>query len=127
MIKVQELIQFFTGGNVDAAHTHGSDNPTDDMRLCNYHYMQWYRHTHTSQTKCITYGKTFQKYSTSRLVPEPALLQQFLTTNTEFKDIIHKDDRVCYVCLLQISSCDRKTHQKLRSTDTEYQVLNTVG
>ena len=95
---MQELIQLFTGGNVDAAHTHGSDNSTDDTPLCNHHYMQWYRHTHTSQTKCITCGKKFQKYSNSRLVLEPALLQQFLTINTEFKDIIHKDDRICYAC-----------------------------
>ena len=30
-------------------------------------------------------------------MPEPALLQQCHTTNTEFKDIIHKDGRVsCY-------------------------------
>ena len=43
------------------------------------------------------HGKKFQKYS-NRLGPEPALLQQFLTTNSEFKNIIDKDDRVCYAC-----------------------------
>ena len=78
-----KIIQFFTGGNVNAAHTHGSDNTTDDTPLYNHHYMQWHRHTHTSQTKCIMCGKKFQKYSNSSLVPQPTLLQQFLTTNTE--------------------------------------------
>ena len=71
-----------------------TEDSTDDIPLCSH---QWYKHTHLAHSNCKTCGKKLNKYSKSRPVPEPELLQRFLNTNTEFNYILHSDDRVCYV------------------------------
>ena len=85
--SLQDLVMFFREGNDDTTHNCMDDNPVEDVPLCNHHYMQWYRHTHTTHSKCKTCGKKLRNYSKSRPIPEPELLQQFLTTHTEFSDI----------------------------------------
>lgn len=95
-VNVQELALFFPVGDIDDATVSTVDG-TDDIPLCSHHYMQWYKHTHSAHSNCKTCGKKFNKYSKSRPVPEPELLQRFLNTNTEFSDILHPGDRVCYV------------------------------
>ncbi len=53
--------------------------------------MRWYRHTHSAHSNFKTCGKKLLNYSKSRPVPEPELLQHFLSTDTEFSDILHPD------------------------------------
>ena len=55
--SLQDLVMFFREGNDDTTHNCMDDNPVKDVPLCNHHYMQWYRHTHTTHSKCKTCGK----------------------------------------------------------------------
>ncbi len=96
LIDVQQLTPFFPVGHNDA--TFSNEDGTNNVPICSYHYMQWYRYAHTTHSDCKTCGKQIRDYSKSRPVPEPVVLQHFLNTNTEFKGTFQPDDRVCYAC-----------------------------
>lgn len=70
------------------------------MPLCSSHYMQWYRYTNpryrTSQ--CKTCGKNFDSFDKGRSIPELDIIQHFLQSNTEFRETLQPDDRICYTC-----------------------------
>ena len=117
-----ELLQFFKPDGSDTADCN-SQEPTEDIPLCSHHYMQWYRHTHSLQSKCKTCGESLRRYTNSHPVPEPELLQNFLQANTNFNDSLHPDDRVCNVCYRSHFVIVKHIKKSVISTDLELRVL----
>ena len=73
--------------------------------------------------KCKTCDKYIDQPSKSRPVPEPNLLQQFLTSNTEFRGTLNRDDRVCCVCYQSHLVTVKHIKQTVESTDSDLRDL----
>ena len=71
--------------------------PCEGIPLCMYHYGKLYRQLNPSHLKCTTCSKSIDP-TKSRPIPEPALIQNFLSANTDFTGKISSVDRVCYAC-----------------------------
>ena len=117
-VNAQQLEQLF-----EAEPTYANEGETENIPLCSHHYMQWYRHTHKSFTKCTTCGRKLRNYSKSRPVPEPELLQRFLNTNTEFNNVFCPNDCVCYTCYKSHSVIARHIKNLTISKDKDLNAL----
>ena len=66
--------------------------------MCVYHYGVWYRHLNPSHLKCKACNKHIPDVTKGRTIPEPQLIQNFLSANNDFHDLVSSHDRICYTC-----------------------------
>ena len=103
------------------------ESTSDEVPLCSRHYMEWYRHSHPSHSKCKTCDSYINQLSKSRTIPEPTLLQQFLVKNTEFQGSLSPDDRVCYACYCSHLATLKHIKETVESKDSDLRdLINTL-
>ena len=101
----------------------------DGYPLCQEHYGVLYRHLNPSHftRKCKTCKRLVSDLTKMRKCPEPAVVQTFLTKNTEFTEEIRCDDRICYACYKSHLVIIKHMQNSSHSTDADLQqVIDTL-
>ena len=125
LVNREAIVSLFgeTNDGGDTLLCRSGEDSEQGVGLCMEHYGALYRHLNPPKRKCKTCTKPLTDPLKSRKCPEPTLIQQFLTQNTDFSGEISPDDRVCYACYRAHLFTIKHLNNTVSSSDTDLRSL----